>query len=275
MSTARLHLSDGDLLPSEAITTSARFDPPERLRALDKPFSRCSSSRSRQPWSNWPVPLTVLAELLYRDSGTPYRAAKKFGLREWLSSQVRCFLTQGAWFAGDLDLERAIRFNTAYLVRRAQFVEHRRGMHRGQALDGTALAKLLGLPETSAIQGFFDVWRGFVGSLAEELVLAARDSHAGEVPWVRAEQFLDRAVAPRPRKLGQAASKGPPGGVGDQDAGLVSLTSGLQRFQFLLQGLSSSDPAVVLETLNSWQARRLFDKDDCGLPAWGHDLGDL
>jgi hypothetical protein len=229
----------------------------------------------KAPWRQWTVPLTVLAELLYRDAGTPYRAAKKFGLRQWVIAQVRDFLTKGAWFAAELDVERTIRFNTAYLQRRAQFIEHRRQAHQGRQLDGAALAQLLGLPAVAGTLGFFDVWRYFLRQLADDLVEAARDGHAEDVRWTLAEQFLDQAVAPRSRKLHQLSSGEAEPARATADVGPVSFTGGVHRIQFVLFGLMSADPAVVAATAQSWQAQRLLDGDICGLPDWAGDLSDL
>ena len=242
---------------------------------LHSPHGGLEPDQTRAAWRHWEVPLTVLAELLYRDAATPYRAAKKFGLQQWLAAQVRDFLTKGAWFAGDLDIERAIRFNTAYLKRRAQFVAHRRQTHRGRPLDGVALARLLGVPESSSTGGFFAVWSYFVDSLAEDLVQATRDGHAGEVPWMLAERFLDQVVAPRSRKLRHLSLPRGKELTPSADLGPVSLTAGLKQIQFLLCGLSSPDPLVVAETARSWQADRLRDGESCGLPAWAANLSEL
>lgn len=234
-----------------------------------------AEDQRKAPWRQWTVPLTVLAELLYRDAATPYRAAKKFGLRQWVIAQVRDFLTKGAWFAADLDVERTIRFNTAYLQRRAQFIEHRRQAHQGRQLDGAALAKLLGLPAVAATLGFFDVWRYFLRQLADDLVEAARDGHAEDVRWTLAEQFLDQAVAPRSRKLRQLSLGEAEQSRSAADMGPVSFTGGIRRIQFVLCGLMSADPALAAATAHSWQAQRLLDGDICGLPDWAGDLSDL
>lgn len=237
---------------------------------LDRP-----AELRKAPWRQWTVPLTVLAELLYRDAATPYRAAKKFGLRQWVIAQVRDFLTKGAWFAADLDVERTIRFNTAYLLRRSQFVEHRRQTHQGRELDGAALAHLLGLRTGASALGFFDVWGQFLRRLAEDLVEAARDGHAGDVRWTVAEQFLDRAVAPRSRKLRRLDAEAADLARSPLAMAPVSLTAGVRRIQFVLSGLMSADPAVVAATVHSWQAERLLDGESCGLPDWAVDLSDL
>lgn len=116
-----------------------------------------------------------MAELLYRDTGSPYHMSKRYGLKNWLTAQVRDFLTKGAWFCVELDLERSIRFNVAYLERRAEFVLKRRRKHWGKRPGAHALATVLGIKPIDSQCTCVEVWTTFLHRVADELVEATRD----------------------------------------------------------------------------------------------------
>lgn len=230
----------------------------------DRGLRRNGRARS-QPW---PVPLTVLAELLYLDIASPYRAAKRFGLRNWLTAQVRAYLTRGAAFCVELDLERSIRFNAAYLARRAEFVLARKRVHRGCGPDGGKLAEVLGVQSAVADASFLEVWLQFVADVADELVEVSNFGHIEDVSWADAERYIDRVVAPRPRNLRRAGATPATLSAREQLRQPLSVLGGYRRHRRILEGLASGDPAVVAATLDSWQCRRMQIPSMCGDEDW-------
>lgn len=246
--------------------TGADGNPPRGLR-------RNGRARS-QPW---PVPLTTMAELLYLDIASPYRAAKRFGLRNWLTAQVRAFLTQGAAYCVELDLERSIRFNAAYLTRRAAFVLERRRVHRGgaAALDGCKLAEVLGLQGTGAGTGFLTVWLRFIDNIADDLVEVSKSGHIEDVRWADAERYIDRAVAPRPRNLRQAGAT--PAALVRRDfmPEPLSCRGGYRRMKRILDALTSPDPLLVAATLRSWECARVVIPSVCGDEDWDAEFDEM
>ena len=247
-------------------------------RLQDRPDeSQRKTAPTRQPRKApeaWPVPLTVIADLLYRNTATPYKAARQFGLGNWVAAQVREYLTKGAWFCQELDLERAIRFNAAYLKRRADFVLARRDRHTDRALDGGVLARELGVDTRSCGTGFYAVWIAFIDGVAEELVFAIQNGHVEDVLWADAEQYLDNQVAPRPRALARfhATPEQPPQ-TEPSDVPL-NLIGGIARLNRVMDGVASPDPDVRDAMLNSWDLHRLRH---CDLPEtdWDGEFADL
>jgi hypothetical protein len=252
-------------------------DDPETARAgeTDPPFQRAwvpaleTSARTgtkalrsngRAASVPWPVPLTVLGELLHRHNATPYKACRRWGMRNWILAQVREFLTRGAEYCLELDLERTIRFNAGYLEKRARFVLARRRSHRGRVLDGEALAEVLGMSHEPAMD-FCSVWVRYVGQVADDLVYATRDGHAEDIVWKAAEEYLDKVVAPRARSLSKF-NAAPDRLVQSQWADEpVSMLGGCRRINRILDGLGSPDPAVAAAMLGSWDVLRLRDPD--------------
>jgi hypothetical protein len=215
---------------------------------------RSNGAAASQPW---PVPLTVLGELLGRHPTTPYKAAMRFGLSNWCRAQVRDCLTRGATFVVELDLERTIRWNEEYLGRRARLVLTRKRHHRGRALDGPALAKMLGMRLAGTEADFEAVWLTFLREMADALVAAAREGYAEDVRTRAAEEYLDKSVAPRPRSLGKFNAT-PDLWVRPEFVDRpVSLLGGYKRMRRILDALSSDDPNVVQKMLSSWDVLRL------------------
>jgi hypothetical protein len=230
------------------------------LESSTRTGTKALRSNGRAASVPWPVPLTVLGELLHRHNATPYKACRRWGMRNWILAQVREFLTRGAEYCLELDLERTIRFNAGYLEKRAQFVLARRRSHRGRSLDGQALAEVLGMRH-QPVTDFCSVWVRYVGQVADDLVYATRDGHAEDVAWKAAEEYLDKVVAPRARSLSKF-NAAPDRLVDSQWVDEpVSVLGGYRRIHRILDGLGSPDPAVVAAMLGSWDVLRLRDPD--------------
>jgi hypothetical protein len=222
-------------------------------------------SNGRRRSKPWPVPLTVFAELLMRDPATPYRAAKKFGLRNWVRAQVRAALTKGAFHILELDLHRAIRLNAHLLKSHARVVVARRDLHSGWELDGRALADVLGID--CAIGDFYDVWGRYIDVVMAGLLDAVRSGYIEDVQWAKAERYLDRTVSPRPRALtryGASPDRSPARTV----EGPLVLTGGVHRIRRLLRALTSSNPQVVQQALHSWDLGHLEYDAPWDLQLW-------
>lgn len=221
------------------------------------------------------MPLTVIAQLLYLDAASPYRPAKKYGLRNWLTSQVRGFLTRGAAHCVELDLERAIRFNEAYLIRRADFVLGRKQEHRGKPLDGKSFAEILGLSPACGNITFQHAWQLFISSLANELVDISRSGYIEDVAWPDAERYLDQAVVPRTRKLRATGVTADQDYVAKAMMEPLSLQGGYRRFKRILDGLTSKDPKVVEAMEKSWVYLRFAIPSICSDDDWHEQMAAL
>jgi len=214
---------------------------------------RSNGRRVSQPW---PVALSVFADLLGSDTATPYRAAKKFGLRPWLFAQVRGRLTKSAWYCAELDLERAIRFNASILVQQARLALARRATHRGRRVDPEVLASALGVQGAWFGGSTLDVWTAYITNTAEQLVEAVRFGHVEDVRLAKAERYLDDLVGPRPRTLSRRAAAAPP-----TDVVPPNPAGGARRIKRILDGIGSGDPSVRAATLSSWDVMRLVHPD--------------
>lgn len=79
-----------------------------------------------------------------------------------------------------------------------------------------------------------------------------------------AERYLDKAVSPRPLTLrASGATPGAPLVAADVDTPVNTL-GGYRRFQRILDGLSSADPAVAADMAKSADVARLRCPDVCG-----------
>ena len=232
-----------------------------------KPVRRGYKKNRRAAPRPWPVPLTVLAELLYRDTCTPYRAAERFGLQVWVRAQVREFLTKGGFHCQELDLERAIRFNAALLEKRARFVLLRRDAHLSRQVDGVQLAQVVDVYGTWTSDDSLVVWKTFIDRVADELVDASRSGHVEDTSWASAERYLDQHVAPRIRQLRHADP--------DAERPRPFMRGGYRRMARVLDGLTSSDPETVQKTLKSWDCARLTAPELPDPTGWEDHVHDL
>ncbi len=154
--------------------------------------------KPRAPRQSAPFPLTALAELLGCHAASAYRGVKKHGMRLWVQASLRERLTLGANYAVGLELRRTIRFNAAVLERDARFRLGTRAGHQSKRLDGHALAQALEVP---ADDDFLTVWLWHLNELTDTLVLAVEEGHLEDLPWFKAQRYIDRAVVPRVRML--------------------------------------------------------------------------
>ena len=212
--------------------------------------ARSKAAKRRRPRQTHSVPLIVISELLGCSASRPYAAVRIFGLPLWARARLRERLTQGANYAFGAQLERSIRFNAFEMERHAKFVLALRGDHQGRRIDGVALAGALGLaPHPDALA----VWLSLVTRLAEELLDAVEYGHLEDLPWAKAERFLDIAVVPRVRKLASTdLSAEPP---------LPNVFGGYKRVKRVREGLASKDPDVVKRTLKGSDFARLRFKE--------------
>lgn len=229
---------------------------PDRPLLQGPPSLRADGRRASRPW---PLPLTVVAELLGLSTAAPYKAAARWGLRNWMCAQVRDQLTRGSNHCADLDLERTIRFNASAMAVRTEFVLARRADHRAAVLDAVVLARVLGLRNLPDGTSFGSAWVTFVDCLADDLVDAANGVQANDVRWAIAERYLDGAVAPRVKVLGRSgAAPGVPFARQHSATVPLNLLSGHRRLRKILDGLGSPDPTIVAQTLASWDVQRML-----------------
>jgi hypothetical protein len=245
------------------ITYSRTFAPP-RGQTMHAPYFRmpaayraltaakCAKPTKARPGRKpAPFPLAVLSELLGCDISSPYRGVKRCGLVPWLRARVREQLTRGAHYAVGLDIERTLQMNAQQLRQRAQFaLELRRG-HQGRRLDGNALAAALGMYESD--DDFLVVWLAYVDRLAAELIATARDGNLEDLPWRKAEHYIDQMVSPRVRTLRRV----------DPDAPLPlpNRFGGLKRMRRLADELAAQGPDEDGLVSLSWESARLLDPD--------------
>ncbi len=233
---------------------------PKAYRALREQKPIPPPRLGRAPWRARSIPLTVLAELLNCDSSSPYRAVNQFGLAVWVKSRVREQLTRGAHYAFGLELERAVKFNAAEMERHGLFVLDLRTAHQSRPLDGLQLAVALEMPPWKAAADFRTTWKTFVNGVADELIAASREGHLEDLPWDKAERYLDAVVAPRVRAIKRVdphAETPLPNGFG-----------GVARFRRVTAGLASPDPEVVEQTLQGYECERLFSPDAPDPSGW-------
>ena len=220
----------------------------------------------RAPRQSHPVPLTMISELLNCDASSPYTAVARFGLPLWVRARLRERLTSGAHYGFDAQIERTVRFNAVELERHARFVLALRSRHQGKQVDGVALAKALAMPAHLTHPDALTVWLTFLTQLVGELLDAVEYGHLEDMPWSKAERFLDLAVVPRVRKLATTDMTAEP---------LPNFYGGIRRVKRVLEGLGSKDPDVVRRTLQSWDYARLRFKeipDPTGFEGWS-DVG--
>lgn len=226
---------------------------------------RGKAAKRRAPRQTYPVPLSLLAELLGCSATTPYGAAKRFGLALWVKARLREQLTRGANYAVGLQLEQAIRFNLGLLERLAQYVLAMRTHHQGATPDPDALARLLGVTATAV--DALTVWTWHLQQLADELVEASRSGYLEDLPWAKAEHYLDRLVVPRVRSLTRVdpTAEEPP----------HNQYGGFKRRNRILDGLTSKNPAIVQATAESWDVARLHNPDVPDPHGWGLTMAEL
>ena len=210
---------------------------------------------------------------MFLDAASPYRPVKQYGLRNWLTAQVRSFLTRGAGYCVELDLERTIRFKAAELGAQAEFVLARRRDHRCRRLDANRLASVLGLLMLCPEPGFLQVWLRFIDEVADELVSTCKSGYIEDVSWAAAERYLDKAVAPRTRVLKKAGAS-PTSPVAPQAMEQpLTMLGGYRRFKRVLDGLTSADPEVVQQIEQNWRLLRFAVPSICDDVDWDGRMG--
>ncbi len=239
--------------PSAADTKSPALHVVAAVAVSTKQAERQQGQEKPKKHREFPVPLTVLAELLGRHKTTPYRADEKFGLVPWLHAQVRTQLALGAWYARELDLEATIRFNQEKLCIHGTFVLERRRTHVGRPLDGDALCDVIGMPAKYRDSNFFGAWSGFIGWIADTLIAACREGHLEDAEWRDAERFLDQRVGPGVRRLRTY----------DPDADELPAfgRGGYRRFKRLVDEVTSNDPERQRAALGSWDMLQMRHPD--------------
>ncbi len=93
------------------------------------------------------------------------------------------------------------------------------------------------------------MWLTFLMQLTGELLDAIEYGHLEDLPWRKAELFLDHHVVPRVRKLATTdltAEKPEPNPHG-----------GFRRVKRMMDGIASKNPDVVRRTLQSWDYARV------------------
>lgn len=239
----------------------AYYRPPARWRLPPPaPLRRSKAAKRRAPRKDYGVSLVVVAELLDCNASSPYAAVARFGLALWVRSRLREQLTRGARYAFDAQLERTVKFNAHELERHARFVLAVRGDHQGSRVDGVALASALGV---TAHPDALPVWLSLVACIAGELLDAIEYSHLEDMPWAKAERYLDLAVVPRVRKLSTTDPTAEPPAPNPY--------GGYRRVKRVLDGITSDDPDVVKRTLQGSDfARVRFGQipDPTGWESW-------
>ena len=133
-------------------------------------------------------------------------------------------------------------------------------------IRGAALAAALEMHPPPTSDDFQDVWLQYLAALADSLVSICRFGHLEDLPWAKAETYIDHMVMPRVRFLRRVAP--------DCDSMSENRFGGILRFRRVLAGLTSPDPAVVERMAASWDVFRILypdAPDPAGLEGWDDD----